>query len=105
MKTPRLNDQDLARVTVLPIWQQHYELERMRSTWAPFSYIYVRQKILDILDIVQGPFGEGPRTPWQIIEDDICKAAKTPEAIEANLGVAKALYTYADQHGVTGRKQ
>jgi hypothetical protein len=97
VKIPHLNDYDLARVTVLPFELQWYELERMKSTWAPYSYSYVKNQVLDILNIIPGPFGEGPRTPWHVIEQGIRRAAKSPEAIAANLGVAKALYEYADE--------
>jgi hypothetical protein len=105
VKIPHLNDYDLARVTVLPFELQWYELERMKSTWAPYSYSYVKNQVLDILNIIPGPFGEGPRTPWHVIEQGIRRAAKSPEAIAANLGVAKALYEYADEHKIIGRKQ
>jgi hypothetical protein len=90
---------------VLPLWQQRHEIEKMKSTWAPFSYYSVRQKTPDILNVKQGYFDDGHKTPWHIIERDIKKLAKSPDAIKANLGVAQALYDFADAHEISGLKQ
>ncbi len=54
------------------------------------------------LNVKQGYFDDGHKTPWHAIEQDIKKLAKSPDAIKANLGVARDLYDFADMHEISG---
>lgn len=104
MKMRLLPEIDLARIALLPRDQKYRELERMAIGHPPYSYKPVRDKFLDILNVTPGSMlAPLPRTPWEVIESSIRRCAKLGDEQKANLAVAKGLYDYVTDHGITGR--
>lgn len=100
-----LPDIDLARITALPPGQQRPILEKMKLSFAPFTYNPTRSRILDSLNAQVNPLLPLPRTPWQAIESYIRqKCGGNPDGLKANIGVSKALYEYAVENNITGLK-
>lgn len=103
MKIPPLHEIDLARIAPLPREEKRHELERMRQTRPPWRYKPFRLSVFDILNIRPGPMIPATaRTAWHVIEHDIRHNSRDPDEIAANLSVAKSLYNYACEHGLSG---
>lgn len=103
MKIRPLPEIDLARIAPLPADQKRRALEQIRLGHPPYSYAPVRENLSDLLNVQADLLGSLPRTPWQKIKGTICRRARTDSEEDANVRVAEGLFTYADQHEVTGR--
>ncbi|AZG76319.1 type VI toxin-antitoxin system SocB family DNA replication inhibitor toxin [Methylocystis rosea] len=104
MKTRPLPDLDLARIAPLPTDQKWHELKLMKLGYPPYSYQPTRRSQLEILNVDAGPLGIVPRAPWAQIAEEISKRARTDAEKIANLTVAHALYNFADDHSIAGRR-
>ncbi|PWB89855.1 hypothetical protein C5688_13530 [Methylocystis sp. MitZ-2018] len=104
MKTRPLPDLDLARIAPLPTDQKWHALRQMKMGYPPYSYQPTRRSQLEILNVEAGPLGIVPRAPWAQIAEEISKRSRTDAEELANLTVAHALYCFADDHSVAGRR-
>jgi hypothetical protein len=100
-----LPDLDLARIAPLSREQKRRELEKLKLKFPPYSYNPMRRSILDILHVEPGPLTTSPRTSWNQIEAGIRRCGRTEDETEANLLVAKALYLFADEEKIAGRRE
>ena len=64
----------------------------------------MRSTILDLLNIEAGPLAEVARAPWVAIAAKVSRASRSDRERQANLGVAKAHFDLATEHGVAGRR-
>lgn len=99
-----LPDLDLARIAPLPIDQKRNALEALRLKRPPYSYNPGRKFQPDILNIEVGPLGSVPRASLEQVLEQVCRASKTPEEETANVLFAAALYRFATENELFGRK-
>jgi hypothetical protein len=104
VKTSRLlHDLELARICPLPEAEKRIELKKLRESWPPYTYQAFRKTIPDNLN-VETPLAPLSRMPWEVIELAIRHWAKSPDEIAANLRVASALYHFACDYEIAGKK-
>jgi hypothetical protein len=105
LKIRPLPDLDLARIAPLPTDQKWNALKQMKLGHPPYSYQPMRRSLLELLNVEAGPLGAVARAPWREIAEEIAKRAKSDAEEIANLGVAHALYSFANDHSVVGQRQ
>lgn len=105
MKIRRLHQNDLARITVMPLEQQYAELRKNKIAYPPYSYNPFRAKTLDILNVMAGPLAPSslPRQPWDAIASTM--RVKSAQERVANVAVGEGLYEFATAHNIRGRKE
>lgn len=104
MKIRPLPDLDLARIALMPTDQKWHELRQMKQGYPPYSYQPTRRSLLEILNVEAGPLGIVARAPWAQIAEEVAKRCRTDVEKIANLAVADALYSFADNHSIFGRR-
>lgn len=104
MKIRPLPDLDLARIAPLPRDQKRKALDQLKLGHPPYSYSPVRQSALEILNVDVGPLGVVPRASWPKIKEQISKRSRSSDEEEANLKVAEALYGFAEERRLEGRR-
>lgn len=104
MKIRPLPDLDLARIAPLPRDRKRAALEQIKLGHPPFSYSPMRRSILEVLNVDVGPLGVVPRAPWRNIKEEISRRSQTIEEEQANLKVAEALYRFAEERRIEGRR-
>jgi hypothetical protein len=104
VKIRPLPDLDLARIAPLPIDQKRKALEQLKLGHPPYSYSPMRQSALEALNVDAGPLGVVARAAWPKIKEQISKRSRSSAEEEANLKVAEALYRFADERHITGRR-
>lgn len=105
-KLPSVSETDLARFAVLPVDRQVGLLKgyRVFSGRVP-TYKALRATTPDILNIGHDLFGEPKPTDIRAITRLIIKRVHTPRELRMNVRTARALYTLAQNHGLTSRKE
>lgn len=106
MTTARLLPEiDLARIAPRSPERKRLALEAFYLRKPPrISYEPVRQHLADLLDIQTPFFGRGPKPPWEEIKAAIARRSRAGTERELNLAVGDALYHFALDHDVTGRR-
>ncbi|MGX9178602.1 type VI toxin-antitoxin system SocB family DNA replication inhibitor toxin [Mesorhizobium sp. BHbdii] len=104
MKIRPLPDIDLARIAPLPRDQKIRALEKMKAGRPPYSYDSVRKSALELLNVDAGPLGVVGRASWTELSAAISRRCHSPEETKANLGVAKALFDFAEVTHLHGRR-
>jgi hypothetical protein len=105
VKIRRLPETDLARIASLPYELRRKGLEQLRDAWPPFSLKPVRLSFEDIFDVGSSLIDSPGVTLWHRIEAKIKKSSNKPVEEEVNLQVAQALYSFAQERQVRGRRQ
>jgi len=99
-----LPDLDLARIAPLPNDQKWHALRQMKLAYPPYSYLPTRRVLPDLLNVDAGPLGMVPRAPWAQIAEEIVRRSRTEVEKLANLAVGEALYAFASDHSIMGRR-
>jgi hypothetical protein len=94
----------LARIAPMPTDQKWHELRQMKLGYPPYSYQPTRRSLLEILNVEAGPLGAVARAPWAQIAEEVAKRSRNDAEEIANLAVANALYSFADNHSIIGRR-
>lgn len=103
MKIPLLPETDLARIAPQPRDSKYDALEHFRISYPPYRYV-VRKVLADIFNVSSGFLISASRVPLSAVEAAVRSECRSPEELEANLAVARALYEHAEQHGIGGRR-
>ena len=96
----RIPETDLARIAVRPEDEQRIHLRQLKGFKPPHTLNPFRNSVPDLLNLQPPMLGVAPRTPWARIEEAILRSKESDEGKEKNLGGAKALFEFSDEHQV-----
>ena len=99
MKTLRIPETDLARISPLSKDEKRLALRRLHLGVPPFSYDPVKHSWGDILNMQPGMFGPAKATAWEEIEKAISRRSRPGVERDNNLSVAYALHQRAISDG------
>jgi hypothetical protein len=103
VKIRPLPEIDLARIAPLSRDEKRRALEQIQLGHPPYSYSPMRATISDVLNVQSDLLGSVPRTPWQKIQETICKKSRSGPEQDANLRVASGLFGFVDERKIVGR--
>ncbi|MEO0882914.1 MAG: hypothetical protein AAFY34_09275 [Pseudomonadota bacterium] len=104
-KLPSISATDLARIAPLAEEQQRRELALLKKGYPPFTYNPIRKCLADILSLqVGGLFGQQPST-WEQTKASLTLACAAGDETTYNLMAAEAIYSFAQENGLTGRSR
>ncbi|MEQ9663418.1 MAG: hypothetical protein RLN87_12835 [Parasphingopyxis sp.] len=101
--TRQLPITDLARATVLPLDEQYYALQQVKSGGGRGSYRPTRQNLPDIVNRHPGMF-PAKRAPWRVVRDNVLKKCSSDTERRMNRRAAKAIYDYCQSENVSARE-
>lgn len=104
MKTDRLPELDLARISVLPVSLQYQELWDMTRGFTPDNYNPFRDRELDIFNAQAGPLALLPPMPPAQILREIALKCRSKKQRGMNLRVARGACHFVAENHLEGER-
>jgi len=105
VKTDRLPELDLARLSVLPVSLQYQELWGMTRDFVPDNYNPFRARQLDIFNVQAGPLALlSPTPPAQIMRDIAVQCRRSKKQRRMNLKVARGACRFVAENKLEGER-